>query len=94
MDYEKKQWPLLDKALQRKAQKYDELSKGITDALLTVHSKTQFLKHSGFASSHCERLINGETTPRPATLIRIIQALVNERNNYLLQLRKMNKNGN
>ena len=93
MNYEKKHWPILDKALHRKAQKYNELATGITDTLLLVRSKEQFLKNAGLSKSHCDRIIKGVTTPRPGTLIRIIQALVNERNNYYLQLKKHN-NGN
>lgn len=93
MNHKKKHWPILDQALHRKAQKYDELATGITDTLLLVRNKEQFLSNVGLAKSHCDRIAKGETTPRPGTLIRIIQALVNERNNYFLLLKK-HKNGN
>jgi len=91
MKYEKKHWPVLDAKLYRKAGNYDRLATGIAQLVPTIRGAGNFLKSAGISPSHIERLIQGITTPRPETLIRIIAALINERNFYHINKRHGNQ---
>lgn len=89
MNYGKGNWPILDQALHKKAVDYDKLVKGIIHELSSIDNIFGFCKEAGLSDSNLDRIVAGQTKPRLITILRIIKALVIQRNYYRAQLKNL-----
>lgn len=89
MNYGKGNWPILDKALYKKAGDYSKLVEGIIHELSSIDNITGFCDEAGLSDTNLGRIVTGQTKPRTITILRIIKALVIQRNYYRSQAKNL-----